>query len=62
MLTLGPGAAAAKYYGGEHRHDCGGKLAHVSLAADCTGINAREIVAGDLLPRILGKEYGIIPP
>ena len=52
---LGPAAAAPKYYGGELRHDCGGKLAYVAIAADCTGTNIREMVAGDLLQKILGK-------
>lgn len=50
----GPGGPAAKYFGGEQRHDSGGKLAYVSLAADCTGSSVKEILAGYLLQKILG--------
>jgi len=50
----GPASGPSKYYGGELRHDCGGKLAYVALAADCTGTSVKEMVAGDLLQKILG--------
>lgn len=50
----GPGAPAAKYFGGEQRYDCGGKLAYVSLGADCTGSSVKEIMAGYLLQKVLG--------
>ena len=51
-----PGSeAAAKYYGGEIRQDCGGRQAVVVLAADTTGLaNPREAVAYRLLQKILG--------
>ena len=60
LLDLGKstaGAPAAKYFGGDQRYDCGGKLAYVNLAGDCTASSAKELFAGDLLHKILGKLY-----
>ena len=55
MFILGAAAPAAKYFGGDQRHDSGGKLAYVSLGADCTGSSVKEIMAGYLLQKVLGK-------
>jgi len=59
----GPGASAAKYFGGEQRLDTAGNLAYISLAGDCTGSNIKEMIAGDILQKILGVgprfKYGV---
>lgn len=59
----GPGALAAKYYAGEQRLDTAGKIAYISLAGDCTGSSMKEMIAGDLLQKILGVgprfKYGV---
>jgi len=59
----GPGALAAKYIGGEHRHDTAGGHAYVAIAGDCTGSNLKEIIAGHLLQKVLGvgarSKYGV---
>ena len=55
IRNLGPGALAAKYYAGEQRLDTAGKIAYISLAGDCTGSSMKEMIAGDLLQKILGN-------
>jgi len=50
----GPGAPAAKYIGGEQRHDAAGNAAYIALAADCTGASVKEMIAADLLAKVLG--------
>jgi len=58
----GPGAPAAKYIGGEQRHDAAGNAAYVALAADCTGASVKDLVASHLLAKVLGagarSKYG----
>ena len=56
FCTLGPGAPAAKYIGGEQRHDTAGKLAYINIATDCSSGNVKDILAGTLLASILGKK------
>merc|ERR1712110_182852 len=51
----GPGALAAKYIGGEHRHDTAGGHAYVAIAGDCAGSNLKEIIAGHLLQNAVGS-------
>ena len=53
--TLGPGAPAAKYIGGEQRHDTAGNLAYINIAADCSSSNVKDMIAGSLLASVLGK-------
>ena len=53
--SLGPGAPAAKYIGGEQRHDAAGNAAYVALAADCTGASVKDLVASHLLAKVLGN-------
>merc|ERR1719225_2142743 len=59
---FGPGAPAAKYIGGEQRHDAAGNAAYVALAADCTGASVKDLVASHLLAKVLGagarSKYG----
>jgi len=58
ILSLHKGAGSdvgAKYYGGELRHESGGKHAVVIVAAETSGLaNPREAVALRLLQKILG--------
>jgi hypothetical protein len=58
MTSVPGGDAGSKYFGGELRHDCGGKQAVVILAAETTGLaNPREAVACRLLQKILGFQH-----
>ena len=56
LLILGSDAGS-KYFGGEIRHENGGRQAVVLLAAETSGLaNPREAVACRLLQKILGKK------
>ena len=56
FLIVAGSDAGAKYYGGELRHECGGKQAVVIVAAETSGLaNPREAVACRLLQKILGE-------
>lgn len=59
----GPATPAAKYFGGEQRHDTAGNMAYINLAADCTGNSIKEILAAGLLQKVLGVgarvKYGV---
>jgi len=51
----GPSTVVSKYCGGELRHETGGGLAYVALAANCAGaVSVAECVAAMLLQRVLG--------
>ena len=51
---LGPGSAA-KYVGGEQRHDIAGNATYVAIAANCAGTTVKEMIAGSVLAKILGR-------
>ena len=55
LFISGPGALAAKYIGGEHRHDTAGGHAYVAIAGDCAASSLKEIIAGHLLQKVLGN-------
>jgi len=59
----GPGTPAAKYVGGEQRHDTAGNLAYINIAADCSSSNVKDMIAGSLLASVLGTgkriKYGV---
>jgi len=57
ILNLGKGAgpgSAAKYVGGEQRHDIAGNATYVAIAANCAGTTVKEMIAGSVLAKILG--------
>ena len=62
-LEKGAGpSTSAKYFGGELRHDMGGNIAHVAIAAESGNpiTNVKEAAANYMLKFILGKLFFIL--